>query len=148
SPSTLPLLSQSQQFRGLRTEAAQLLILRLVLVHPLDGPVVPLAGLVLIAELPASHRQKEPVVAVAPLAPLHRLFERSDRRLPVARPILGGAERCSKCARSGYEFDGLLGQAHGTGWVAPRRLGVRGQGPTQQVHGEAEIVASPDVCRV
>src|SRR5262245_61497721 len=42
----------TQQFRGFCPEAAQLHIVRLVLIHPLHGLVIPLAGLVLLAELP------------------------------------------------------------------------------------------------
>src|SRR5262249_35077352 len=66
--SVLLLLFQLQQLCGLRLEAAQLLIVRLVLVHPLDRLVVPLPGLVLLAELPVGHGQHEPVEAVAAFA--------------------------------------------------------------------------------
>ena len=40
-------------------------VLGLVLVHPLDGFVVPLAGFVFVVELPVRHRQEEPVRRVA-----------------------------------------------------------------------------------
>src|SRR5436190_1136261 len=66
--SVLVLLVQTHQLRGFITEAAQFLVRWLVLVHPLHRPVVPRAGLVLLAELPVGHREKKPVVAVAAFA--------------------------------------------------------------------------------
>src|SRR5262245_34062719 len=63
--SVLLLLVQPQQLRGFRPEAAKILILQLVPVHPLHRPVVPLAGLVLLAELPVRHRQEEHAEDVA-----------------------------------------------------------------------------------
>jgi hypothetical protein len=50
------------------SNALQLRILRGVLVHPLDGLVVPAAGLLLGAKLPVVHGQEETVGSVAAFA--------------------------------------------------------------------------------
>src|SRR4051812_16684359 len=55
----------AQQGCGLGAEAVQFLVLRLILVHPRDGLVVPLAGFLLVAELPVGHREEEKVLALA-----------------------------------------------------------------------------------
>src|SRR5262245_18161189 len=68
--SRLLLLDPEQLFR-LRPEAAQLSILRLVLLHPPDGLVEPLAGLFLLAQLLVGHRQKEPIRGIAAASQRH-----------------------------------------------------------------------------
>jgi hypothetical protein len=55
-----------------------------VLFHPFDGLAIPGTGCLLVRQLPVGHGQKEPVEGVAALAQLHRLFQRRDRRLPIA----------------------------------------------------------------
>src|SRR5262245_51425553 len=71
----LRLLFDLQQGGGLDPESAQLGVVGLIAGHPLDGPVVPPAGLPLLALLPARHGQEEPVVTVGP-AELRGLLQR------------------------------------------------------------------------
>src|SRR5262249_9168760 len=47
-----------QQGRGLGAEAEQFGISPLSCFHPLDGLVVPLSGLIMMSQLPVSHRQE------------------------------------------------------------------------------------------
>jgi hypothetical protein len=54
-----------QQLLRLGAEAAELFILRLVLLHPLDGLLVAPAGFAPVAEPPVGHGQEKPVVTVA-----------------------------------------------------------------------------------
>ena len=54
------MIGHAQQGLGLVTKTEQPLILRLVLLYPIDGPVIPLPGLILLALSPVGHRQKEP----------------------------------------------------------------------------------------
>src|SRR5262245_26507392 len=56
----------AEQGGGLGAEAAQLFVLAPVRVHPPGGLVVPLAGLLLVAQLLMRHGQEEPVEAVTP----------------------------------------------------------------------------------
>ncbi len=82
-----------------------------VVVHPCDGLAVAFAGFVLVAQLPVTHGQEEPVVAVAPLAEFHhRLLQRTDGHLPVARPIVGHAQRVPMRSIRGPQIYGLLGE--------------------------------------
>src|SRR5262249_19369968 len=60
------LLFDAQQLRCLYPEAAELHVLRLVLVHPPHCPVVEFAGLYLLGKLPVGHRQDEPLPGIAP----------------------------------------------------------------------------------
>jgi hypothetical protein len=95
SPRTRALASlNSQQLRRLGSETAEVLILRIVLVHPLDGQVVPLAGLVLRAELPVGHCQKEPVEAVGAFAKRGQGSDSTSLRHDPAlgAPVRGGAQ--------------------------------------------------------
>ena len=46
--------------------------------HPLDGSVIPLAGLGLVAQLPVGHGQKEPLVGVPARPQFQRLLARLD----------------------------------------------------------------------
>ena len=47
-------------------EAAEFFILRRALLHPFDGLVEPLAGLMFLAELPVGHGQEEPAPKLSP----------------------------------------------------------------------------------
>src|SRR5206468_4255221 len=61
-PSSL-ITFHSQQLRGLISESFEFVILLFVLVHPLDGLVVPLSCLVFLIQLPVGHSQEEGVEA-------------------------------------------------------------------------------------
>src|SRR5271157_2878199 len=52
-------------FQRLPPQPAKFFVLGLVLFHPFHGLVIPLVGFTLVAKLPVSHAQNEPVVAVA-----------------------------------------------------------------------------------
>src|SRR5262245_50628986 len=54
-------LLDPEQLLCFRPEAAEFFILWRVLLHPLDGLVVPLAGVILVAELPVGHGEEERV---------------------------------------------------------------------------------------
>src|SRR5262245_6901421 len=58
---------------GLRAEAEEFLVLGLLLLHPLHALVVPLAGLVFVAQAPVRHGQEETVKAIAAFAEIPRL---------------------------------------------------------------------------
>src|SRR5262245_18168966 len=121
-----------EQFRGLGTEPAQLLMLWLVLFHPLDGLVVPLPGLLLVAELAVGHRQEEEVRAVAPLAQLHRLAQGVHRGLSLPRPVVGDTQRVPAISdgrapvikRVRGLLDGALGSHDRLDGVAELRVGA------------------------
>src|SRR5437016_4033442 len=63
---------RTNQLRGFGLEAAELVSLRFGPRHPLDGAGVPVAGLLLIAELPLDHGQEEPVVSSVDVDPVAR----------------------------------------------------------------------------
>ncbi len=65
------LLVNPQYLGRVRPKTAEFLVVGLVLIHPFDGLVVPLAGFFLVAELFVAHCQKEPVETVAALAEFH-----------------------------------------------------------------------------
>src|SRR5262245_61575141 len=77
------LLSDSQQIGRLRAVAEQRLPVRFVLIHPFGGQFVRLAGLLVVAELPVSHRQEEATgshVAIV-FALLHGHLKRTTGRV-------------------------------------------------------------------
>src|SRR5690349_21689476 len=56
---------QFQHFRGFRAEANEISAVLRIGFHPRDSLVVPLAGLVLLAEPPVGHGEEEPGKSVA-----------------------------------------------------------------------------------
>src|SRR5215207_9437338 len=73
TPDSIFLLFDTQQFRRLGPDAPKDLVRGPILVGPRDGLRMPLAGGLLLSELPVGHGQEKPVVAVASLAHLHGL---------------------------------------------------------------------------
>jgi hypothetical protein len=69
----LLLFNLQQRFR-FGTEAGQLLVLRLVLLHPGHRLVIPLPRLVRVAEPPVGHGQEEPIKTIAALLECDRLL--------------------------------------------------------------------------
>ena len=59
------LFRDAQQFGRFDAKTAKHVIVRLLLLHPLNSLVVPLACLAFLAKLPVDHRQKEPLPTVA-----------------------------------------------------------------------------------
>src|SRR5262249_51983259 len=62
---------------------------RLVVLHPLEGRVVPLTGLVFVVELPVGHGQEEPLEAATAVEESVRLFQGRDGTLPVFGAVTG-----------------------------------------------------------
>src|SRR5262245_19369184 len=58
---SIPFVVNTQQLRGLGAEVTDFFVLRGVLLHPQDGPVVEFAGLVLVAQFQMCHGQEETV---------------------------------------------------------------------------------------
>src|SRR5438128_610827 len=101
-------------------------MLRVVLLHPLNGPVVPQAGLVTPPQLPARHGQEEPVVAVATFAQGHRLLKGRDRAVPVLSPVMGCAKGVPVRTFIRSELDGSAPEFDRQARVA--ELGIRTDG--------------------
>src|SRR4051794_11489273 len=67
-----------EQFLRLGAEAAELRVVRLVLLHPPDRLVVPLAGFGLMAQSPVGHGQECPVQGLAATLQPDRPVQRLD----------------------------------------------------------------------
>src|SRR5262245_48942926 len=63
---------------GFATKLAEFLVVGVVFFHPLHRLLVPLAGLILVAELPASHGQEEQAVTGGRLLQMDGLFQGRD----------------------------------------------------------------------
>src|SRR5262249_31133563 len=61
-------LLNAQELSGFNSVAMETFVPRLVLIHPPNCLVIPLAGLILFIQPPFGHGQEEPVVAVAAFA--------------------------------------------------------------------------------
>src|SRR5215471_7294733 len=116
-----------QKLPGFRPEAGQLVLVNrvvvqrfLVLLHPLGSPLVPFVRLVLMAKLPVGHRQEEVIEGVTPLAQLHRLVERLNRRRPGAGAVVSRAERIPVVACLWRQPNRLCGQLDCTFRIAER----------------------------
>src|SRR5687767_13312989 len=83
----------SQQFFRFGAEAAKFVILRGVLVHPLDALLVPLACSSGIAEPFVGHGQEKEVKAVAAVARSARFLQVNYSALKIAGAITGDAKR-------------------------------------------------------
>src|SRR5262249_3819994 len=83
------LLVHAEHRRGFGTEAAEVLIVRPILVHPRDGLGVPLASFVFVSQLPVRHGQEVEVVTTATRAEPDGLIELGDRAVPIARAVRG-----------------------------------------------------------
>src|SRR5262249_22748237 len=81
-----------------------------VLLRPADGLVIPLAGLLLLAQLPVGHGQEQVVEGVAALAQGHRLVQRLDGGFPVAGTVMGHPQRVPHVPCFGSLLEGLLRQ--------------------------------------
>src|SRR5437660_5862100 len=66
---------EAQDLAGFGMEAPQLLVVRLLFLHPRDGPIVPPTGLFPVAELPAGHSYEEPIEAVGSPAQLRGFLQ-------------------------------------------------------------------------
>src|SRR5262249_38311303 len=107
-----------QQGRRLGPAAPQVEAARRQLVRPARGQVVPLAGLLLLAQLVVGHGQEKPVKAVAAPAQDQRPVQGPDGPFPVPRPVEGHAERApvgpvlgrelTSCRASASAFSGFL----------------------------------------
>ena len=73
------------------------------------------------------------LMAVAAFAQLHRLFEGRDGGFPVARSVMGYAERVPVGSLLGRQFNGLMGQFDRPAGIAELGLGPRSQLPGQIV---------------
>src|SRR5262249_36507956 len=118
---------------GLSAEAAQFLILRLVLVHPLYRLVIPRAGVFLLAKLPVGHRQEEEVFAVAALAESYRFAQGGDGGFPVAHAVVGHAQGIPVAPvgrpPGSISVNQRLGQSDCLAWVAQLLIRASGQEP-------------------
>ena len=130
----LLVVGYAKQFGGLGAEGVQLVVVRPVLLHPGDGLVVPLASLVLLAQLPVSHGQEEPIEAVAALAEVHGFRDGVDGGLPIACAILGRSQGGPVISYLGCHLDSLVGQ-----FDRPARIACFGLGGGRQESGELVV---------
>ena len=84
------------------------LIVRLVCVHPCYRPGEVVASLLLLAQLPVSHCQEEPVEARPSLAEFHRTLERIDGLLPLPGSVASRSQRIPVPSVLGGQVDGFL----------------------------------------
>ena len=88
-------MADSQQLLRLRPEAAELLVVRLYLLHPLHGLGKPVAGLIFLAELPVNHGEEEAFGGIGGIivrAEADGFFQVGDGPLPVVGTVTGLAK--------------------------------------------------------